>query len=316
MRKMGGLKRWMPVTYWTFLISTIAIAGIPPLSGFISKDSILWEAFADGHHIVWILGLCGAFMTAFYMFRLVYMTFHGECRADHHTQEHLHESPPAMTVPLLILAGLAAVAGLLNWPVALSPALPFVPITAFETWLRPVLGKDISVAHGAVPHEAHHLDPIEYATMALSVAIAVGGILLARAMYQKKTMSPDRVAGLAGGRLYDVVFNKYFVDEFYQATIINGTLALTRAAAWFDQHVIDAIVNGAATVTRWVAWVDGQFDHYVVDGAVNGIGWLSAFFGSRVRQLQTGSINGYLYVIVIAVVGVMVAQLLWGPVSS
>jgi NADH-quinone oxidoreductase subunit L len=313
MRRMGGLKRWMPITYWTFLISTLAIAGIPFFSGFISKDSILWEAFVDGHHLIWALGLAGAMLTAFYMFRLVFMTFHGECRADHHTQEHLHESPPAMTIPLVILAALAAVAGLLNWPIALSPMLPFVPVAAFQEWLRPVLGKDISVAHGADPHAGHHLDPIEYATMAASVAIALAGIWLARAMYLKRTVAPERVSGLAGGKLYDVVYNKYYVDELYQAVFINGTLALGRAAAWFDQNVIDFVVNGAATVTRWAAWVDGLFDKYVVDGAVNGVGWLSAFFGGRARQLQTGSINAYLYVIVLAVVGVMVARILWGP---
>jgi NADH-quinone oxidoreductase subunit L len=316
MRKMGGLKKWMPITYWTFLISTLAIAGIPFLSGFVSKDTILWEAFVDGHHVLWAIGLCGAMLTAFYMFRLVYMTFHGECRADHHTQEHLHESPSAMTIPLVILAALAAVAGLLNWPIALSPVLPFVPVAAFEQWLRPVMGKDISVEHGAAAHAGHHLDPIEYATMAASIAIAVIGILIARAMYLKRTASPDRVAGLAGGALYRVVYNKYYVDEFYQAVVVNGTLALTRISAWFDQNVIDFIVNAAATVTRWAAWVDGLFDTYVVDGAVNGVAWVSAFFGGRVRQLQTGSINGYLYVIVLAVVGVMVAQLLWGPAGS
>jgi NADH-quinone oxidoreductase subunit L len=316
MRKMGGLKQWMPITYWTFLISTLAISGIFPFSGFISKDSILWEAFANDHHIIWGIGLCGALLTAFYMFRAVFMTFHGEFRGDHHTREHLHESPPAMTIPLIILAALAAVAGLLNWPIALHPLLPFLPVAGFEQWLRPVLGKDISVAHGAAPHEGHHLDPIEYATMALSLAIAVTGILIARQMYLSKRWSPDRVASLAGGRLYQVVYNKYYVDELYQAVFVNGLLAITRAAAWFDQHVIDFIVNASAKVTTWIAWLDGLFDNYVVDGAVNGVGWLSAQLGGRVRRLQTGSINGYLYVIVIAVLGVMVAQLWWGSPPS
>jgi NADH-quinone oxidoreductase subunit L len=255
-------------------------------------------------------------MTAFYMFRLVYMTFHGEFRGDHHTQEHLHESPPSMTMPLVVLAGLAAVAGLLNWPEALHPVLPFIPVGEFEQWLRPVVGKDIAVIHGAVPHEAHHLDPIEYATMALSVAVAMAGILLARAMYLTKRLSPDRFAELSGGSIYRVWLNKYYVDEFYQAVFVNGVLALSRAAAWFDQNVIDFLVNATATATTWIAWADGQFDKYVVDGAVNGIGSVAAFFGARARQLQTGSINGYLYVIVIAVVGVMMAQLLWGPVPG
>jgi NADH-quinone oxidoreductase subunit L len=316
MRKMGGLRRWMPVTYWTFLVSTLAIAGVPPLSGFISKDSILWEAFANRHHFLWALGLCGAMLTAFYMFRLVFMTFHGECRADHHTQEHLHESPPAMTGVLVVLAALAAIAGLLNWPLALHPVLPFLPVSGFEEWLRPVVGKDVAMIHGALHHEAHHLDPIEYATMVASIAIAFAGILIARAMYQTKRVSPDRVADLGGGVLYRTVLNKYYVDELYQAVFVNGLLAITRAAAWFDQHVIDFIVNAAATIVRWISWLDGQIDRYVVDGAVNGVATLSALIGGRVRRLQTGSINGYLYVIVIAVVGVMMVQLWWGPVPS
>jgi len=316
MRKMGGLKQWMPITYWTFLISTLAISGIFPLSGFISKDSILWEAFADRHHVIWIIGLGGALLTAFYMFRLVFMTFHGEFRGDHHTKEHLHESPSAMTIPLVILAALAAVAGLLNWPAALHPVLPFLPVAGFEEWLRPVVGKDISVLHGALPHEGHHLDPIEYATMALSLAIAITGILIARAMYLTKRWSPDWVAGLAGGRLYRLVYNKYSVDEFYQLVFVDGLLMVSRLAAWFDQNVIDFVVNASARVTTWVSWLNGLFDAYVVDGAVNGVGWVSGFLGGRVRRLQTGSINGYLYVIVIAVVGVMVAQLCWGPTPS
>jgi NADH-quinone oxidoreductase subunit L len=207
-------------------------------------------------------------------------------------------------------------AGLLNWPLALHPLLPFLGVARFEEWLRPVVGKDISVLHGALPHEAHHLDPIEYATMVLSVAVAVVGILVARAMYRTKRLSPDRIAALGGGALYRTVLNKYYVDEFYQAVFVNGLLALTRAMAWFDQHVIDFLVNAAATLTTWVSWLDGRFDHYVVDGAVNAVGWVSAFFGGRVRRLQTGSINGYLYVIVIAVVGVMVAQLWWGRAPS
>ena len=135
-------------------------------------------------------------------------------------------------------------------------------------------------------------------------------------MYQTKRASPDRVAELGGGVIYRTVLNKYYVDELYQMVFVGGLLALSRAAAWFDQNVIDFIVNATATVTTWVSWLDGQFDAYVVDGAVNGIASVSAFFGGRVRSLQTGSINGYLYVIVIAVVGVMVAQLWWGTAPS
>jgi NADH-quinone oxidoreductase subunit L len=304
MRKMGGLKRWMPYTYWTFLISTLAIAGIPITSGFFSKDEILWKTFSSGHQVLWVLAAAAALLTAFYMFRQVFMTFHGECRADHHTQEHLHESPLVMTVPLMILAGLALVAGFLNVPHALGGS------SRFEQWLAPVLAGGHGAAHAGAHGAGHAVEPIEYGLMALSVGIAVLGILIARAMYLTKTISPDTVSNVAGGKLYEVVYNKYFVDEIYEKTIINGTLALTQISAWFDRTIIDGIVNLTASVTTLFSWINGVFDRYVVDGAVNGIAAAAAFFGSRVRRLQTGGINAYLYVIVIAVVGVMVAQLL------
>jgi NADH-quinone oxidoreductase subunit L len=298
MRKMGGLKKWMPHTYRTFLISTIAIAGIPPTAGFFSKDEILWKAFSSGHVLQWILALAGAALTAFYMFRQVYMTFDGECRADHHTQEHLHESPATMTVPLMILAALALTAGLLGIPPALGGS------NLFEQWLEPVIGG----GHGA--HAAHHTEPMEYVLMVVSVLVATGGILVARAMYKTKSISPEIVSNLAGGALHRVVYNKYYVDELYEIVFINGLLALTRVCALFDRLVIDGIVNLTATVTKLAAFAYGLFDKYVVDGAVNGVGAVTSFLGGRARRLQTGGINAYLYVIVIAVVGVMVAQLL------
>jgi len=300
MRRMGGLRRWMPYTYWTFLISTVAIAGIPPTSGFFSKDEILWKAFSSAHGgvVLWAMGFTGAGLTAFYMFRQVFMTFHGECRADHHTQEHIHESPAVMTYPLVALAVLALVGGFVGVPAALGGA------NEFEQWLAPVFG------HGhAAAHAGHHVEWSEYLLMGLSVAIAVTGILVARAMYLTKSLSPDSFAELAHGKPYRVVYNKYYVDELYEAVFVNGTLWLTRVAAWFDQHVIDGIVNGAAQVTTMVSWLNGLFDNYVIDGLVNGIATVVNFVGGRVRRLQTGSINAYLYVVVIAVVGVMIARL-------
>ncbi len=299
MRKMGGLKRWMPYTYWTFLISTVAIAGIPPTAGFFSKDEILWKAFSTGHLLQWALGLAAAGLTAFYMFRQVFMTFHGECRADHHTQEHLHESPFVMTVPLMLLAALALVAGFFGVPHALGGS------NLFEQWLAPVIGGGHEAAH-----EAHHVDTMEYVLMVVSVAVAVGGILVARAMYLTRSLSPDAVAKLADGRLYNLIYNKYWVDEIYEAVVVNGLLKLTRISALFDQYVIDGAVNGAASLTRLASWANGLFDRYVVDGAVNGVASVAAFVGARARQLQTGGINAYLYVIIIAVVGLMVARLL------
>ena len=300
MRKMGGLKKWMPYTYATYMLSTLAIAGIPPFSGFFSKDDILWKAFSSGHYIVWFLAVCAAAMTAFYMFRSVYMTFDGECRADDHTREHLHESPLSMTVPLMILAGLATVAGFLNVPHALFGN------AGFDAWLAPVL--EHGAEHGA-HGGGHHVEAIEYVLMVFSVAVAAAGILVARAMYKTKTLSADRLPDLAGGKPYRTVFNKYYVDEVYDATVIRGTLALARVSGWFDTNVVDGIVNGAAWVVRMVSELNGLIDHYIVDGAVNGVAAVTSIVGGRVRRLQTGNINAYLYVAVIAMVGMMVARM-------
>ncbi len=299
MRKMGGLKKWMPYTYATYLLSTLAIAGIPPFSGFFSKDEILWKAYSSGHQIVWFVAVCAAAMTAFYMFRSVYMTFEGESRADEHTQHHLHESPLAMTVPLMVLATLATFAGFLNVPHALFGS------ARFDGWLAPVLEHG---AHGAA-HGEHHVEVIEYVLMVFSVVVAAAGILVARAMYKTGSLKPDRLVDAFGGKLYRTVYNKYYVDEAYDVTVIDGTLWLTRVCAWFDTYIVDGLVNGAAWAVRMVSVANGLVDHYIVDGAVNGVASVTSIVGGRVRRLQTGSINGYLYVVVLAVVGMMMARI-------
>lgn len=298
MRKMGGLKKWMPLTHGTFLISTLAIAGIFPFAGFFSKDEILWQAWSSEHggFVLWLICATAAGLTAFYMFRQVFMTFWGECRADHHTQEHLHESPMIMVVPLIILAGLASVAGLLGIP----------HHNLFEGWLEPVFAAG---HHGEVAHEAAG-GAMEWVLMAVSLAIAGGGIWVARAMYLTKTMSPDWFSTIGGGQPYRFVFNKYEVDEFYQAVVINPLLAFTRLCAAFDQYVVDFIVNFMATLTRAVSWLNGLFDTYVVDALVNLLSDATLMFGRRMRQVQTGSINSYLYVVVASVVVVMMVRLM------
>ncbi len=298
MRKMGGLKQWMPQTHLTFLISTIAIAGIPPASGFFSKDLILWKAFSTdlGSPLLWLIGFVTAGLTSFYMFRQVFMTFYGQNRADHHTQEHLHESPAVMTYPLLILALLAALAGVIGVPHGLGGA------NRIEEWFVPVFGP--------VEHESPALVPAEYMVMLASIGIAVAGFLVARAMYLTKSVSPDVFAEMADGAPYRVLYNKYYVDEVYNAVFVNGTLLLTRLCAGFDRYVIDFIVDGSAYATRFVSWLNGLFDNYIIDGLVNRIADLTIGVGSRFRQLQTGSINGYLYVIVVGVVAVMVVRLM------
>jgi NADH-quinone oxidoreductase subunit L len=337
MRHMGGLKKYMPVTFWTFLISTLAIAGMPPFAGFFSKDEILWKAFSSpyGAPWIWALGTLTAGITAFYMFRQVFMVFFGEYRGAHgghhddahgshgshhaHGVHHPHESPALMTVPLIVLALGAVVVGFLNVPSALGGN------HAFETWLAPVLepGHAAPAAHGAghgvvaaVEHAAadtlHHVehDPFEYVLMSVSVLVALGGILLAWLIYMRKALSAERFTEAWAGVPYKLVLNKYYVDEIYEATFVRGTLLLSRALAAFDRIVIDGLVNGAATVTRALSAADGAFDRYVVDGLVNLIGSVTLWIGNRARQIQTGHIYSYLYAIVIGVVVIMFARLL------
>jgi NADH-quinone oxidoreductase subunit L len=324
MRKMGGLRQWMPITHWTFLISTLCIAGIPGTSGFFSKDEILWKAWSGehGHPLFWLMGFIGAGLTAFYMFRQVYMTFYGEFRGGHGHDDHghghghgggehhPHESPLLMTVPLAILATLALLIGLVGIPHSLGGSLEF------EQWLAPVFEQGhAAAAHhaaaAAAAHGEHGSSAMEYLLMAASVGVALFGIFVATSMYLWKTMSPDWFVNLAGGKVYEWVYNKYYVDEFYQATVINGTVRLALLLAWFDRTIVDGIVNGAAAVVRVGSFLNGLFDTYLIDGIVNRIADATLFAGQRFRQVQTGSINAYLYVIVGAVVVLMVAQLAW-----
>jgi len=337
MRHMGGLKKYMPITFWTFLISTLAIAGMPPFAGFFSKDEILWKAWSSpyGAGWIWALGSLTAGITAFYMFRQVFMVFFGEYRGGHgghghddahgghgkgHGAHHPHESPAIMTGPLVVLALGAVLVGFLNVPGALGGN------HAFETWLAPVLepghaapAQDAHGAHGAVAkleHAAeetlHHVahDPFEYILMGVSVLIALGGILLAWLVYLRKSIDPARFSEAWAGVPYRTVLEKYYVDEIYQAVFVNGTLALSRFLAAFDRIVVDGLVNGVAMVTRWISAAEGAFDRYVVDGFVNLVGSTTMWIGARARQVQTGHIYSYLYAIVIGVVVIMFARLL------
>ncbi|GAB4261835.1 NADH-quinone oxidoreductase subunit L [Deferrisoma sp.] len=281
MRKMGGLRKYMPHTYWTFLIATIAIAGLPPLAGFFSKDEILWNAWANGFKFQWFLGFVAAGITAFYMFRLVFMTFFGKERFDPH-EVHVHESPATMTVPLWILAGLSIVGGWVGIPAALGGA------NHFHHWLAPVMGGAHEAAEGvkhaagglglvttawaseAAGHAAEaagHHDPAEYALMFLSVAYALLGILVAYLCYIAKPDIPAKVAEKFRG-LYELLYNKYFVDEIYQAVFVEGTLALATFCYAF-------------------------FDVVVIDGIVNGVGYLVRSVGAGLRRFQTGQVQAY-----------------------
>jgi NADH-quinone oxidoreductase subunit L len=295
MTKMGGLRKHMPVTFITYLLATLAIMGFPGTAGFFSKDGILEEAYGRGRMGLWLGGLFGAGITAFYMWRQVFMTFFGDFRGDEHAKHHLHESPRVMTWPLLILALGAFPVGLLGLP-------NFLGHNRFEEWLEPVFSYG-HVEAAPLPHET------ALVLTALSVIVALAGLGLAYLMYYRRSLAPERFSSLTGGLFYRLSYNKYYVDEIYQVIFVNGTLLLARIGSLFDQYIIDGIVDGSAALTRFAAWLEGLFDNYIIDGMVNAIANIIFWTGNRLRRVQTGNINSYLYGILIAIVLAIIIKL-------
>ncbi len=296
MMKMGGLRKHLPYTYWTMLIGTLAIAGVPGLAGFFSKDEILWKAWANGHPVIWALLWAGAGMTAFYMFRLVFLTFWGEERMDDHTRHHLQESPRRVTYPLVALAVLSVVGGYVGLPAWTGMA------NRFEHFLSPVL----RVPETAAAH-AHHSVAEELALTGLSVLIAAAGIFLAYRFYVQRPGTADRITERFRG-LYRLVFHKYFVDEAYDALFVNRTKDLADGCWFVDAQFVDGAVNGTAATTRVTATVSRIFDKYVVDGLVNFVGWLNMALNRIATSFQTGLVQRYALA---AVVGIIVFVLIF-----
>lgn len=292
MRHMGGLRKYLPTTFWTFAAATLAISGIPPFSGFFSKDEILWQSFAGpyAYRLFWALGTLAAGITAFYMFRCLFMTFFGEERFDEHTREHLHESPKRMTIPLQILAIGAIFSGFFGVPHVLQTG----PLKIFHSLnLERFLEPSIYTVPGSIPAKSHHFSAsVELGMMGLSVGIALVGILIAYLMYIKNPDLPARFTSSIGV-LYNLVFRKYFVDEIYNALIIQPLLAFSRFLAWVDRNIIDGIVNGAAEVTRKISDFSARFDAGVVDGMVNGSAFTVGRIGQTLRMAHTGLAQSY-----------------------
>src|SRR6266852_2217278 len=242
LRKMGALWGKIPITAKTFAVATLAISGIFPLAGFFSKDEILGRAFASSPAL-WFVGFLTAGMTAFYMFRLVNMTFYGNSRVPHEVEQHIHESPRTMTVPLVVLAVLSVVGGWIGWPASLGGS------NRFEHFLEPVM------ASGGGSHAeaaAGHSGSSEYLLMLASVLIALGGIWLARLLYLQRTELPDQLASKWGG-LYRLLYRKYYMDEIYDALFVNRAKDLGTTLATFDSNVIDGLgVDGAGWLTRFI----------------------------------------------------------------
>ncbi|RMH42867.1 MAG: NADH-quinone oxidoreductase subunit L [Deltaproteobacteria bacterium] len=298
MRNMGGLASVMPKTRLTYLIACISIAGFPIAAGFYSKDEILWKAMSNGATLVpgwliWAIGFLAAGCTAFYMFRSYYMTFHRR-EPTEDIRKHCHESPLNMTGVLWVLAVLAVVTGALGLPHYLG----FHPI--FEAWLEPVMANGpFREAEGVFSSHA-----LEYALVFASIAIATAGFLLARYFYFDERRTAARMAALKAryDRVHELLYNKYWVDELYQATFVRGFKATARWLAWFDAHIIDWAVNFVGAVGRAAAWLGGFIDRMFVDGAVNGVAHGLLALGRQARRIQTGRINNYALGIAVGVV--------------
>ncbi len=299
MRKMGGLRHKMPVTFLTFLAATLAIAGVPPFAGFMSKDEIIWQAFAKGHVLLWALLWLAAGVTVFYMFRQVYMTFFGEFRGTHEQEHHLHESPPSMALVLVVLGVLSVFGGLPRIPAFIATFKPF------EDFLAPVFSSEQA---RQVMEAGIHSHAIEATMAVIAFAMVASAWFFADLMYRQKRIDPARFSAMLGGAAYDLVLNKYYVDEIYDFAVVQPYLAATRALAWFDLHTIDGVVNLVATFAVLDARLSGAFDSYVVDGLVNLASNSTLAVGGRLRRLQTGSINGYLYGILAGVMVILLVR--------
>jgi len=283
LRKMGGLRKDLPITYWTFLIGALAIAGVPGLAGFFSKDEILYRTYTSGHTLLWVIGLLTALLTAIYMFRLVFMAFHGESRraaasheasihdAPHHSPSHLHDAPPAMAVALIVLAIGSVVAGYAGLPSILGGG------DWFARYLEP--------SFGVAPVEEVAEHGLEGVLMLVSIAVAAAGIGIAWYFFLKNRRAADEMAGRFGG-LQTLLLNKYYVDEIYDATIVQPIRIASEDGLW---KVIDV-----------------RF----IDAAVNGVGLTVAGASERLRRVQTGSVRSYAASVFLGVV-VILGYYLW-----
>jgi NADH-quinone oxidoreductase subunit L len=297
LRYMGGLRKALPVTFWTFLIGTVAIAGIPPLAGFFSKDEILWKTFSHGHTVLWLVAVITAFLTATYMFRLLYLAFFGERRAapadaaapgapadparsdrSHapHGQGHLHDAPAPMAIALVVLAIGSILAGFIGVPHALGGH------NQIDAFLAPSFR---APGAEAVAEPVHEDTATELGLMGLSTLVALAGIGVATFFFLRKPEAADRLAASAGG-VHRLLLGKYYVDELYDRAIVQPIKGLSRGILW-----------------RGV-------DAGVIDGTVNAVGLVVRGWSAVLRRLQTGSVRAYAMSLFMGVV-VIVGYYLW-----
>jgi NADH-quinone oxidoreductase subunit L len=300
LRYMGGLRRDLPITYWTFLIGSLAIAGVPGLAGFFSKDEILYRTFAAGHPWLWVMGAATSLMTAIYMFRLVFLAFHGTRRVRHneghspavsdaqphvespeaHQHAHLHDAPRAMAIPLVVLALGSILAGYVGFPGMFGGA-NWIEHFLEPSFTTPAFAGSLEGAEaaGAASHS------LEMVLVIVSSILALAGIAMAAQLYLKRPAVPARLA-LRFPRLYRFLVNKGYVDEIYDEVFVQPIRSLSDNVLWKG------------------------LDTRVIDGAVNGVGTIVEETGAGVRHLQTGSMRAYALSVLLGAV-LMVGYYLW-----
>lgn len=271
-QKMGGLYKKIKITAITFIIAWLAISGIPPFAGFFSKDAILAKAF-EFHWLVWVFGVIGAGLTAFYMTRLVMLTFFGESRVDPAVEPKIHESPRVMTIPLMVLAVLSVIGGWVGIPEVLHGG------NHFEHFLHPVFAQGMEHAR-AVLGDHHVSHALEYVLMAISVAVALGGIFLGYSMYIKKKPDPVAMAQKYRG-VYTMLYNKYYMDEIYQKLFIQPFVSFSR-------------------------WMWAKIDVGIIDNLVNATGKIMIVLALLLRRIQTGYLQLYAVFIMAGMILVLV----------
>jgi NADH-quinone oxidoreductase subunit L len=273
-RHMGGLRKELKITYFTFLVATIAISGIPPLSGFFSKDEILMNVYQHSP-LMWGLAVIGSMMTSFYMFRLLFLTFHGEFRGTDYQREHLHESPISMTLPLMILALLSAIGGLINFPEI------FGGEAKLATFMAPLFENARQANPTAFEH-AHLSHLQEYMLMGVSVGAALVSLIAAYVVYVSRKAVPAE-EGAPVSFIQKLVYNKYYVDEIYDLLFVKPVSILS----YFFYQV---------------------FEFFVIDLLVNGIGKLVKQLSNLTRRLQTGTTGFYMFAMVIGIVIILLVN--------
>ncbi len=273
LQKMGGLKKYMPWTYRTMFIASLSIAGVPPLAGFFSKDEILWLAYSGPSPVgkfVWAIGTFVAFLTAFYSFRLIFLTFHGKFRGTHEQEHHLHESPRVMTIPLMLLCVGAVAAGWIGIPHLFGGGAQFTEI------MKPVLGH----------LEGHGTPSEEWVVVIVSILAGLSGIGLAAFMYLREENLAAKITQTFRP-VHRILWNKYYVDELYDYTIVKPTV-------WIARNVIVGVTDGK-----------------IIEGIVNGVPGLIGRFSSWLRSIQTGMVHQYAAVMAIGAFVVIAMVLFW-----